>query len=36
VRCGSMSAARDRGFYRLEGREYVVNDGDVLLFKFHI
>jgi ribosome-binding ATPase len=36
VRCGSMSAARERGFYRLEGREYVVNDGDVLLFKFHI
>lgn len=36
VRCGSISAARDKGFYRIEGREYVVRDGDVLLFKFHI
>jgi ribosome-binding ATPase len=36
LRCGSMSAARDKGLYRLEGREYVVRDGDVLLFKFHV
>jgi GTP-binding protein YchF len=36
VRCGSLSAAREKGHYRLEGREYVVNDGDVLLFKFHV
>ncbi len=36
VRCGSMSAAREKGLYRSEGREYVVQDGDVLLFKFHI
>lgn len=36
VRCGSMSAAREKGHYRLEGRDYVVQDGDVLLFKFHV
>jgi GTP-binding protein YchF len=36
VRCGSMGAAREKGCYRIEGREYVVRDGDVLLFKFHI
>jgi ribosome-binding ATPase YchF (GTP1/OBG family) len=36
VKCGSMGAARDKGLYRLEGREYVVHDGDVLLFKFHV
>lgn len=36
VRCGSMSAAREKGCYRLEGREYVVRDGDVLLFKFQV
>ncbi len=36
ARCGSMGAAREKGCYRLEGREYVVQDGDVLLFKFHI
>jgi GTP-binding protein YchF len=36
ARCGSMGAARDKGCYRIEGKEYVVRDGDVLLFKFHI
>ena len=36
VRCGSLSAARDKGCYRLEGREYMVRDGDVLLFKFQV
>jgi GTP-binding protein YchF len=36
IRCGSLSAAREKGFYRIEGREYVVRDGDVLLFKFHV
>jgi ribosome-binding ATPase YchF (GTP1/OBG family) len=28
-------AARDKGLYRMEGKEYVVADGDVLLFKFN-
>jgi len=36
VRCGSIAAARAAGLYRLEGREYVVEDGDVLLFKFAV
>jgi GTP-binding protein YchF len=36
VRGGSMSAAREKGQYRIEGKEYVVEDGDVLLFKFHV
>ncbi|MBL8141067.1 MAG: redox-regulated ATPase YchF, partial [Acidobacteria bacterium] len=30
VACGSIAAARDRGLYRREGKEYVVADGDVL------
>ena len=30
------AAARDAGKYRLEGKEYVVKDGDVLLFKFNV
>ena len=34
VACGSVAAARDKGLYRMEGKEYVVADGDVLLFKF--
>jgi GTP-binding protein YchF len=36
VRCGSIAAARAQGLYRLEGKEYVVEDGDVLVFKFAV
>jgi GTP-binding protein YchF len=36
VRCGSVAAAREHGVYRMEGKEYVVADGDVLLFKFNV
>ena len=36
VNCGSVAAARDKGLYRMEGKEYVVKDGDVLLFKFNV
>ena len=36
VECGSVAAARTRGLYRMEGKEYVVADGDVLLFKFNV
>jgi ribosome-binding ATPase len=31
-----VAAAREKGLYRMEGREYVVADGDVLLFKFNV
>jgi GTP-binding protein YchF len=34
--CGSVAAAREKGLYRMEGKEYVVQDGDVLLFKFNV
>jgi GTP-binding protein YchF len=34
VACGSFSAARDSGALRVEGREYIVQDGDVIHFKF--
>jgi len=34
--CGSVAAAREKGLYRMEGKEYVVKDGDVLLFKFNV
>jgi GTP-binding protein YchF len=33
VKCGSVAAAREKGLYRMEGKEYVVADGDVLHFK---
>jgi GTP-binding protein YchF len=36
VKCGSIAAAREKGLYRMEGKEYVVEDGDVLLFKFNV
>jgi ribosome-binding ATPase len=36
VKCGSVAAAREKGLYRMEGKEYVVRDGDVLLFKFNV
>ena len=36
VACGSTAAAREKGLYRMEGKEYVVQDGDVMLFKFNV
>ncbi|HXF11108.1 MAG TPA: redox-regulated ATPase YchF [Desulfuromonadaceae bacterium] len=36
VKLGSTAAARDKGLYRMEGKEYVVKDGDVMLFKFNV
>lgn len=34
--CGSMSAAKERGLVRSEGKEYVMHDGDVTLFRFNV
>ena len=36
VRCGSVAAAREKGLYRMEGKDYVVADGDVMVFKFNV
>ena len=36
VACGSVAAAREKGLYRMEGKDYVVKDGDVMLFKFNV
>ena len=33
---GSMIAAREKGLVRQEGKDYVVEDGDVMLFKFNV
>lgn len=33
---GSMNAAKDKGLLRLEGKEYVVQDGDVMHFRFNV
>ena len=36
IACGTYAAARDKGLVRLEGKEYVVQDGDIILFKFNV
>lgn len=36
MRCGSMAAAKDAGLVRSEGKEYVVKDGDIILFRFNV
>jgi GTP-binding protein YchF len=36
VKLGSVKAARDQGLMRSEGKEYVVQDGDIMLFRFNV
>ena len=36
VDCGSVAVAREKGLYRMEGKSYVVANGDVMLFKFNV
>lgn len=36
LNCGSYAQAKDKGLVRLEGKEYVVKDGDVILFRFNV
>jgi len=36
VACGTMAAAREKGLIRSEGKEYVVQDGDIILFRFNV
>jgi len=36
VRLGSINAAKEQGLVRSEGKEYVVKDGDVILFRFNV
>ena len=34
--CGTYTAAKEKGLVRMEGKEYVVKDGDVVLFRFNV
>ena len=34
--CGSMNAAKEKGLVRSEGKEYVMQDGDIVLFRFNV
>lgn len=35
-KCGSIAAAKEQGLYRSEGKDYVMNDGDVVLYRFNV
>ena len=36
VTCGGQAAAREKGLVRLEGKEYIMKDGDVVYFRFNV
>ena len=36
IECGSLNAAKEKGLVRSEGKDYVMKDGDVVLFRFNV
>ncbi len=36
LECGTMQSAKEKGLMRLEGKEYVMEDGDIVLFRFNV
>lgn len=36
MKCGTMTAAKEKGLVRSEGKEYVMQDGDIVLFRFNV
>src|SRR6185295_5772295 len=36
IACGSEAAVKEKGLFRLEGRDYVIKDGDVVYFRFNV
>ena len=36
MRCGTMAAAKEQGLVRLEGKDYVMADGDIVVFRFNV
>ena len=36
MECGTMAAAKERGLVRSEGKDYVMQDGDIVLFRFNV
>ena len=36
IECGNYTIAKEKGLVRLEGKEYIVQDGDVILFRFNV
>ena len=36
MRCGSMKVCREQGAFRVEGKDYIVADGDIINFRFNV
>ena len=36
IACGSMNIAKEKGLVRSEGKDYVMQDGDVVVFRFNV
>ncbi len=36
MKCGSLNAAKEKGLVRSEGKDYVMNEGDIVLFRFNV
>ena len=36
LNCGTPAAVREKGLFRLEGREYIVQEGDIMYFRFNV
>ena len=36
MKCGSMTAAKEKGLIRSEGKDYVFRDGDIVLIRFNV
>ena len=36
MECGSMTAAKEKGLVRSEGQDYVMKEGDIVLFRFNV
>ena len=36
MECGNMTAAKEKGLVRSEGKDYVMQDGDIVLFRFNV
>lgn len=36
IACGTMAAAKEKGLVRSEGKEYIMKDGDIVLFRFNV
>ena len=36
IKCGSMNSAKEKGLVRSEGKDYIMQDGDIALFRFNV